>query len=186
VNIFCTDPDPVVSAEALDDKRVMKMIVEGAQMLSTALHRLRPDGWEALNSGLRSLPWDSPLHQQVYKPVFPNHPCNLWVRASSGNWDWLMSHTVSLCSLYRRTYGREHLCTYTLQELWNESRIEDFPKRDRTPFPNCARNLSRNLDFSYLSDTHEAYRFYLRARWQQDVRPPTWRDRRLPEWLLAK
>ena len=39
MNIFVLDKDPVVAAQMLCDKHVSKMIVESAQMLSTA-HRL--------------------------------------------------------------------------------------------------------------------------------------------------
>lgn len=38
MNIFATDVSPVACAKALDDKRVVKMVLETAQMLSTAMH----------------------------------------------------------------------------------------------------------------------------------------------------
>lgn len=186
MNVFCTDPDPALSAEALDDKRGMKMIVESAQMLSTALYYVSRSAWQDLNAGVRTVPWQTPPHRRVYKPVFPNHPCNLWVRASSGNWNWLMQHATRLCRLYQQTYDRTHMCEYTLQELWDSSIVQRFPKHEQTPFPNSARNLKRGLDFSHVADTHEAYRLYLQARWTQDVRPPTWHGRNVPHWLLAK
>lgn len=37
MNIFVVDEDPAICAEYLDDKRVVKMVLETAQMLSTAL-----------------------------------------------------------------------------------------------------------------------------------------------------
>lgn len=43
MNIFATDPCPIKSAQFLDDKRVIKMILESAQMLCTALHQLGYD-----------------------------------------------------------------------------------------------------------------------------------------------
>ena len=39
MNIFYVDKDPIVAAKMLIDKHVVKMIVESAQMLSTA-HRM--------------------------------------------------------------------------------------------------------------------------------------------------
>lgn len=38
MNIFATDISPVACAKALNDKRVVKMVLETAQMLSTAVH----------------------------------------------------------------------------------------------------------------------------------------------------
>src|SRR4029077_5191734 len=38
MNIFATSPDPIRSAQALDDFRLNKMIVESCQILSAALH----------------------------------------------------------------------------------------------------------------------------------------------------
>ncbi len=39
MNIFVLDEDPVISAQMMCDKHIPKMIVEAAQMLSTA-HRM--------------------------------------------------------------------------------------------------------------------------------------------------
>ena len=47
MNIFVLDSDPVVSAQMMCDKHVVKMIVESAQMLST-VHRYL-DGTEYIS-----------------------------------------------------------------------------------------------------------------------------------------
>jgi len=37
MNIFISDLSPIVSAQNLDNKRVVKMVLETAQLLSTAI-----------------------------------------------------------------------------------------------------------------------------------------------------
>lgn len=61
MNIFILDKDPVISAQLQCDKHVVKMIVESAQMLSTA-HRVldgqvskRPQNLARLMSSTMSL-----------------------------------------------------------------------------------------------------------------------------------
>lgn len=38
MNIFATSPDPTACAQALDDKRVVKMVLESAQVICTVLN----------------------------------------------------------------------------------------------------------------------------------------------------
>jgi len=90
MNIFVTNPDPVLSAEALDLKRVIKMITESYQLMSTALH---------LN-GLTPF----------YKPTHAGHPCTKWVAESATNYQWLLMHVDALCSIYTARYQKTHLC----------------------------------------------------------------------------
>ena len=40
MNIFVTDPDPVVSAEVLPDKHIVKMPLETRQMLAVVYSKL--------------------------------------------------------------------------------------------------------------------------------------------------
>ncbi len=68
MNIFYLDPDPVLAAQQQCDKHVVKMIVESAQMLSTA-HRL-------LDGRKIGKVWVHPHADDVlYKASHINHPC---------------------------------------------------------------------------------------------------------------
>ena len=90
MNIFVTDPDPVISAQTLCDKHVVKMVLESAQMLSTA--------WREPND-LRSSEFSSKYadEHELYKTAHPNHPCSIWVRQARENYKWLYRHFVALC-----------------------------------------------------------------------------------------
>lgn len=64
MNIFILHEDPVVAAKMHCDQHLNKMILESAQMLSTALHHLVPT---ELKSDLKD----------IYKPAYQRHPCTL-------------------------------------------------------------------------------------------------------------
>jgi hypothetical protein len=66
------------------------MILESAQMLSTAHHIL--DG-------------DKP---GLYKPTHKNHPSNIWVRQSKANYHWLFQLYSELQSEYNYRYQKHH------------------------------------------------------------------------------
>ena len=70
MNIFALDNDVKVAAQWHVDKHVVKMPLETAQMLCTARHELgeKPE----------SIP---------YKVAHKNHPCTIWCRNSSENYD---------------------------------------------------------------------------------------------------
>ena len=68
MNIFVTDPDPVVSAQCLPDKHVVKMPLETCQMLSiVASHQ-----W---GHGYGDLPKKDSGFYATEKGAFRNHPC---------------------------------------------------------------------------------------------------------------
>lgn len=155
MNIFVTDKCPFKSAEYLDDKRVVKMVTESAQMLSTAI---------TVNGG-----------EGPYKISHLNHPCTVWARQTQGNYMWLFLHFVGLYSEYTNRYGKTHKCEqYTNIFLDN---ILLIPEGNQTPFANCAARKDLDICYKHIDDTCEAYRLYLDHRWKIDKHKPTWRNR---------
>ena len=88
MNIFILDPDPAIAAVSQCDKHIVKMPLETAQMLCTAL------------SGY--------VEETRYRPTHRNHPCTLWAGQSRANFMWLVQHGYALSSEYTRRYGRRH------------------------------------------------------------------------------
>ena len=148
MNIFATNKCPVKSAKFLDDKRVVKMVLESAQMLSTAINHYKGVG--------------------PYKSTHMNHPCNVWVRSSRSNYMWLVGHFKALCDEYKKRYNKTHKCEQYLN-LFIDNRIV-IPDNPATEFVNCARNSGLGVDFSAIKDTCEAYKQYLFNRWSMDKR----------------
>ncbi|MBT61119.1 MAG: hypothetical protein CMA63_06190 [Euryarchaeota archaeon] len=95
MNIFYLDEDPKMSAQWQCDKHVVKMILESAQLLSTAHRELDGDDWGD--------------EVGLYKSTHKNHPSAVWARSSKPNYDWLYDHFCALCDEYRYRYGKEHL-----------------------------------------------------------------------------
>ena len=156
MNIFVPSSCPVACAEYLDDKRVVKMILETAQLLSTAHH-------------LNNTTLDC---SKIYKPTHANHPCAVWVREAVGNYRWTWLHLQALCNEYTNRYKRIHKTELDMLNILHTA--PDIPDTGATPFVNCAANKDLGLDFKSLSDVHTAYSMYLENRWRTDKRKPTW------------
>ena len=84
MNIFHVDTDPKICAEQMCDKHVVKMVIETAQLLSTA-HRI-VDGKEykgKTKSNRNIKRWlhpDSEMETKLYKACHVNHPSTIWTR----------------------------------------------------------------------------------------------------------
>jgi hypothetical protein len=94
MNIFYLHSDPILAAMYMGDKHVVKMVLETAQILSTA-HRVLDD-----------VPDDAPF----YKTTHVNHPSVMWARECDGNYGWLFYHFVGLLDEYHYRYIKFHKC----------------------------------------------------------------------------
>jgi len=88
MNIFLLDKNLRKCAAYHNDKHVVKMILESAQMLCSA-------HWVCCGSA-------------PYKLTHVNHPCCVWVRESLDNYDFLCRLGLALCSEYTLRYGKVH------------------------------------------------------------------------------
>jgi hypothetical protein len=107
MNIFVLDKDPVKAAQAHCDKHVVKMILETAQLLSTADH----------------VAGRSTEFTHTYKPTHKNHPCAVWVREEMRNYQWLCELGLALCAEYSYRYAKhrdslqpQHACEDMIQQ----------------------------------------------------------------------
>ena len=171
MNIFVTDPDPVISAQTLCDKHVVKMVLESAQMLSTA--------WREPND-LRSSEFSSKYadEHELYKTAHPNHPCSIWVRQARENYKWLYRHFVALCDEYTHRYGKSHASARLKGPLmWRPFRSSALLDAIEEPY-----GFVLAMPDEYKSDdVFDSYQNYLMnekqhfAKWEKDPsRKPTW------------
>ncbi len=91
MNIFYLDHNPEICASLHCDKHVIKMILETAQLLSTAHHVA-----------------ESQYAEFLYKKTHVNHPSAIWARESKANYIWLVSLFKELCKEYTKRYGKVH------------------------------------------------------------------------------
>lgn len=164
MNIFVTSPDPIACAQALDDKRVVKMVLESAQMLSTAVYM-----------HLHKTP------ETLYKPTHEKHPCTIWAAETQGNYQWLLDHMVALGDEYHLRYHKDHKSIELVPVLLEYKEIA-IPQGKRTAFVNCARAADLGIDFTSEEDVFKAYQHYLKSKWQIDKREPMWTERGQPDW----
>lgn len=113
MNIFYLHNDPKVCAQMHVDKHCVKMILETAQLLSTA-HRVI-DGIETIGlspSGRKQKRWVLPdaRDQVLYSATHINHPSAIWCRKNVSNYKWLHSLMTELCIEYTYRYGKIHKC----------------------------------------------------------------------------
>jgi hypothetical protein len=155
MNIFASFPCPTKSALYLDDKRVNKMLLENAQMLSAVCdHYGRHD------------------EETMYKVAYKNHPCTLWLCEDLHNVNWLFKHSEALHDIYRKNnfYSKRHssfpIIVNCILALTKEAAINHVKQ---TPFVNCTPYKDMEV--------HEAYRKTLQEKWQNDKHRPTWSGR---------
>jgi len=150
------DPDTTKCAEALDDLRLNKMIIETAQLLSTAM---REAGYIA---------------DDIYKSTHRNHPCAIWVRESSENYKWTLLYMSDLVEERQRRTGKNHKSYQIFNTLCGGTKM--MPQGPMTPFANCSPH--KHLD------VFEAYKLTLIFKWQDDKRPPKWTNSKPPAWAI--
>ena len=121
MNIFYIDYSPQTAAISMYDKHVVKMILESAQLLSTA-HRIL-DGEEYRGpsaSGKTTVKrWylADDRDEQLYHATHVNHPSAVWSRQCGQNYYWLYQHFIGLLDEYTYRYGKEHKCEYLRNTL---------------------------------------------------------------------
>lgn len=154
MNIFFLDRDPLFAAKAHCDQHVVKMAIEYAQILSTALYLT-----------------DSTINEFVYKPTHKHHPCTVWATKSLQHWKWLwlLGHYVG--NEYTKRYNKIHKSTRVLRCLPVPSNIKNNGWKDP---PQAMPEEFRR------SNVVEAYRnFYLNdkirfAKWSYSDEPEWW------------
>jgi hypothetical protein len=157
MNIFAIESDEegnvdwVKSAQSQDNYRVVKMILESCQILSTVLNE---QGLEA-----------------PYRSFNPKHPSCLWAAESSANFEALVRHCFALLEEYDKRFNKDHKCEKVLEkivDLYN-------PKRFPTSKPTTLRVAMP--DSFKGEDIVESYRKYYaskpRMRYPKD-KVPAW------------
>lgn len=164
MNIFAVSVDYMLCARALDDKRLNKMTLETAQLLSSAIK---------INGGIAT-----------YKATHLKHPCTIWTASSRANYTWLFFYFKELTHEYEFRFNKVHACSKLTQEFYNNIHI--IPDGQLTEFANCTVNKEKNISFKHLTDATQAYKEYLNARWKTDKLIPKWTNRGKPEWHYEK
>ena len=137
MNIFTTNDCPVISAHEMCDKHVVKMIVEYAQLMSTAHRVLDGKQYEGkTKAGRRIKRWLHPdvvLEDLLYKASHIKHPSGIWCRSTAGNYKWLYDHFIAACREYTYRYSRIHLTEVKLAAVFR-NKPKNLPNGPRQEF----------------------------------------------------
>ena len=111
MNIFYLSNDVHECAEMHVDKHCVKMVLEYAQLLSTA-HRVL-DGTLSTSvskTGRKQTRYVLPDNREylLYKSTHINHPSAIWVRQSDANYSWLFKMFGALMDEYHFRYNKIH------------------------------------------------------------------------------
>lgn len=153
MNIFVLDNDLLVCAQSLCDKHVPKMVLETAQLLSTAAHQL-----------------NFLAEEELYKPTHKNHPCSKWLLESPGNRAWLWHYGQALSDEYAFRFGKTHKSRTIINRLF----LFSLSSEPATSHPLCMPDQYKQ------SSVVESYRAYYRgdkkyfAKWERGRPPPSW------------
>jgi hypothetical protein len=153
MNIFALSKNPVRAARWQCDKHVCKMPTEAAQMLCVCFKE---------------------NVKTPYKSTHRNHPCSVWARTSSANFDWLVRHGLALCREFTRRYGKEHAAEKVIRWCSKHRDKIKFSTTKQTPFVQTMPDVYKHRS------SVKAYRhFYsgdkwLFATWKEPSRPPPW------------
>ena len=176
------DENPIEAAQALVDKHTIKMILESAQLLSTA-HRVLdgapvevtykvPDADKIRKKKVWVI--DDDRNYVLYNATHCNHPSAVWVRQSVANYAWLVDHLFALGDEYTYRYGKRHK---TLDKLGYMIQSPPFNLReyDPTPMPCCMPE-----EYIISNNPVECYREYYR---HGKVNLHKWTKREVPAWI---
>jgi len=178
MNIFKLDEDAVIAAQDQCDKHVVKMVIESAQMLSTA-HRMVDGIMERRKSKSGSMLQyfyiDDEREDTLYKAVHFNHPSTVWTRESKTNYDWHYQHFAALCDEYTYRYGKVHATDMKLRTILSKA-PSNIPDIGSTPFKLAMKAAPECI----FEDAVKSYRAFYHTK--QDRFKMVWSKRNIPDW----
>lgn len=157
MNIFYLHSDPKQCAQMHCDKHCVKMILETAQLLSTA-HRIIDGEDKGDNWGL-------------YKLTHKNHPSAVWIRKNTETYRWGYDLFRYLLEEYTYRYGKQHKTGKLATKLC----LAPYAIEEGT-FCEPPQCMPDNL---HRKNTIEAYRWYYLSEKSQFAE---WNHSPVPTW----
>ena len=161
MNIFVTSTAPFMCARSLDSRRLVKMVLETAQLISTA----------TLSEVLGV---ESP--DLIYAPAYQDHPVTRWVSASRRNASWTRQLLLSLGHEYYLRYRKRH----SSMQVFDATFDLESPMHPES-FCDCSGQYE-----DPRTEVIDRYRACLTAKWRADVEKgfwPVWGEDGPPTWL---
>jgi len=166
MNLFFIDKCPIISAIQLCDKHIVKMVLETAQMCSTAIHE-----W---------CTGDEPILDKIYKSAYKNHPMTVWVRENDANMSWAVLHGLAIGREYTYRYGRTHLTFTKLADIFrtHPKNLPDGPRQEFAVAIAADQTCRQIPSFNSLKPV-DKYKQYI----INDKPFAVWTSRQPPSWF---
>ena len=153
MNIFYLDKNPKLCAQYHVDRHVVKMILETAQLLSTA-------HWLTGSEG-------------PYRATHKNHPSSVWVRESHMHYRFLYDLFIALCDEYTYRYGKQHASDRQLRVPLAKT-PDNIPQVTWNPPPQCMPE-----EYKMTSSVLAYRKYYIQDKGSFS----TWKNRPQPYWF---
>jgi len=184
MNLFYLDQNLDKCAEYHVDKHIVKMPLEVAQLLCTAIWVDKHLGFvpraldkaesKILNDLKKEIkhlpPKDRP--PTPYLPMMYNHPCTIWVRSSLDNFEWTHCYGNALNEEYCYRYGKRHKSVEEVINILPEP--QNMERRGFTTF-----GLAMPDDLKDYDNPIQSYRDYYHL---DKATFAAWTGRDKPDW----
>ena len=164
MNRFIIEETPSKIAKSLCDQHIVKMPLEEAQMLCTALWHHAPDYAE---------------EHGLYKPVHQKHPCTLWAKRNRSNYTFAWQLYACMLDEYTNRYGKIHGASKHLHVLLEGRQFMPWsPAGGMTAHPQCfsGHDDLKTDEFFPI----EAYRAFYKV---DKLRFARYKYTQKPQWL---
>ena len=154
MNIFVLDQDPRIAARSLCDKHINKMLLESAQLLCGTF----------------------PQGVAPYRRTHHQHPCAIWTRTTTENWQWLVDHALELSEEFALRYDKRHASEQVVHWCMANHRQAQVPHGGLSAFAQAMPEQYKQ------ADAVQAYRAYYQG---EKARFAAWeKGRAAPEWWV--
>jgi hypothetical protein len=179
MNIFYLHNDPKTCAEMHVDKHCVKMILEYAQLLSTA-HRFLDGNLSVGRSTSGRKKTSYVLMDQresvLYSATHINHPSAIWCRKGIVQYRWLHNLLIELCKEYTYRYGKIHKVERS-GLLWE---LEQPPKNIHTDVFWSEPTPAMPDQYKVAGDSIQSYKNYYLG---DKTRMFSWKNRSEPSFV---
>ncbi len=170
MNLFATDPNPIIAAQHLDDIRLNKMITESCQMLVIAL----------VANGLPKHKIPLTKSGQPYKTKgHANHPITKWTGRTRGNFLWHVMYLEAMMIEYHHRTGKTRAGVDVIDTAI--SNINLIPDGVQEPFHNSSLYSDNDV-----RGVIYCYRLTMGDKWMKDKIKVKWTKRKPPDWCAVR
>ena len=176
MNIFYLSNNPKTCAQMHNDSHCSKMIIEYAQLMSTAHRFLDGEKYYGKTANGRKIArWlhpDPVMEATLYKASHVKHPSGIWTRKSKQNYRWLYSMWTELNTefMYRYNKNVPHESFRKLEKVLEEPPKHMYDSGFCEPYPAMPDDVKYDSSIKSYHEYYIKYKQHL-AKWTKRGEP---------------